>query len=216
MGADCKSVARATEVRILHPPPAAQTAPDLQRCSQGPFTVRPTETRSGPLAAANARQRDQAVDSVPSLLGRVSRTQLARASMLRRSTSTWPWTHLASDGRPGSADDLSPVDVAAVELRRSARCDTDHSAPSRCAGVVQIGRARCTNGADVQVWTPVRSAANAARVRSPRNLQTYGSKRRRIAGTPLARGSGSRDSNLAGKLLRVPRCKDQRQASLGP
>ena len=41
MGADCKSVAKASKVRILHLPPPAETAPDLQRCSSGAVAVCP-------------------------------------------------------------------------------------------------------------------------------------------------------------------------------
>src|ERR1700749_4888704 len=43
MGADCKSVARATKVRTLHPPPAHEMAPELERSGRGPFPVRLSE-----------------------------------------------------------------------------------------------------------------------------------------------------------------------------
>src|SRR5690606_19378780 len=39
MGADCKSVAKATEVRILYPPPAGSTAPDQRGAGKGPLVV---------------------------------------------------------------------------------------------------------------------------------------------------------------------------------
>ena len=41
MGADCKSVAKATEVRILYPPPAGRTAPDQLKPGPGPFSLSP-------------------------------------------------------------------------------------------------------------------------------------------------------------------------------
>src|SRR2546421_1433413 len=37
MGADCKSVAKATKVRILHPPQPVRTAPDLGKPGRGPI-----------------------------------------------------------------------------------------------------------------------------------------------------------------------------------
>jgi hypothetical protein len=49
MGADCKSVAKATKVRILDPPHARRTAPDLLQRGQGPFPSHPTQTHRIPL-----------------------------------------------------------------------------------------------------------------------------------------------------------------------
>ncbi|SCG78126.1 hypothetical protein GA0070613_6471 [Micromonospora inositola] len=48
MAACCKSVAKATEVRILYPPPGAKTAPDQQKCGQGPILSGPTESSRCP------------------------------------------------------------------------------------------------------------------------------------------------------------------------
>src|SRR5256885_17122517 len=45
MGADCKSVAKATKVRILHPPHQARTAPDLGELRWGSFLSSPTVSR---------------------------------------------------------------------------------------------------------------------------------------------------------------------------
>jgi hypothetical protein len=42
----CKSVAKATQVRILDPPHGAETAPDLRKPGQGPFSLSPAV--SGP------------------------------------------------------------------------------------------------------------------------------------------------------------------------
>jgi hypothetical protein len=41
----CKSVAKATKVRILHLPPRARRVPDLRNASQGPFCCCPAVTR---------------------------------------------------------------------------------------------------------------------------------------------------------------------------
>jgi hypothetical protein len=49
MGADCKSVAKASEVRILYPPPASTKAPDLLRSSSGAFVVSGWHHRVGGL-----------------------------------------------------------------------------------------------------------------------------------------------------------------------
>ena len=71
MGADCKSVAKATKVRILHPPHGAETASDLRQRGRGPFSLSP--------AGSGVRQRD------PSVCGRtVGRTIMA----LRRAASS--------------------------------------------------------------------------------------------------------------------------------
>src|SRR5215471_13928535 len=43
MGADCKSVAKATKVRILDPPPGTTTAPDLRVRAPGPFPFHTTD-----------------------------------------------------------------------------------------------------------------------------------------------------------------------------
>src|SRR5258706_5733626 len=51
MGADCKSVARATKVRILHPPPASRTAPDQRKRGSGAALVGPAESPPGPVHA---------------------------------------------------------------------------------------------------------------------------------------------------------------------
>jgi hypothetical protein len=52
MGADCKSVAKATKVRILHPPPGKQTAPDQLEAGPGPFAVRPAESSQDRVSTA--------------------------------------------------------------------------------------------------------------------------------------------------------------------
>jgi hypothetical protein len=48
----CKSVAKATKVRILDPPHARRTAPDLRTRGQGPFPSHPAETHWIPLRPA--------------------------------------------------------------------------------------------------------------------------------------------------------------------
>src|SRR5947209_9585428 len=50
MGADCKSVAKATKVRILHPPQSVRSAPDLGNPESGPILDRLTPTRWIPLS----------------------------------------------------------------------------------------------------------------------------------------------------------------------
>src|SRR6478609_12093204 len=50
MEADCKSVAKATKVRILHLPPSAPRGPDQRRRRSGPLAC----TRGGVLRAADS------------------------------------------------------------------------------------------------------------------------------------------------------------------
>ena len=49
----CKSVAKATEVRILDPPRPGQTAPDQRKRRPGAVHVSPTESHPDPVALAS-------------------------------------------------------------------------------------------------------------------------------------------------------------------
>ena len=74
MGAVCKTVAKASEVRILYPPHTAESAPDQHVCGQGPISsVRqgPVSTRPCRYVAAVSTQRrrmaGRALPNVPKI-----------------------------------------------------------------------------------------------------------------------------------------------------
>jgi hypothetical protein len=128
MGAVCKTVAKASEVRILHPPPPGGTAPDLRKHVRGPRRQSPVES---------SRIRSVASASGP-IVGRfpVSATLLLIVHALIRIVSGRP-SRRAGLPRPGR--------VRPVEVERPAGRPTwtgrTRSGCLRCAAGTRAGPA---------------------------------------------------------------------------